>query len=121
MDLALASASKLKARDPKRATAEVDKALDIAKAIWRYRNEVLKNSETTWYKSWFPRVSEANGRRFLHELDDVKDHLPDRTVDLSYLVYREKLLPFWGMGERHQVGPKSICRGTSPVSDRANI
>ena len=31
---------------------------------------------------------------FLHELDDVKDHLPDRTVDMSYLVYREKLLPF---------------------------
>jgi hexosaminidase len=94
MDQALAAASNVKARDPKRATAEVDKALDIAKSIWRYRNEVLKNSETTWYKSRFPRVSEANGRRFLHELDDVKDHLPDRTVDLSYLVYREKVLPF---------------------------
>ena len=48
----------------------------------------------TWYKSWHPRVSEANGRRFLHELDDVKDHLPDRTVDMSYLVYRDLLLPF---------------------------
>ena len=94
MDLALAAASRLKAQDPTKATAEVDKALAIAKSIWRDRNEVLKQSETTWYKSWFPRVSEANGRRFLHELDDVKDHLPDRTVDLSYLVYREKLLPF---------------------------
>jgi hexosaminidase len=94
MDRALAAASNVKASDPKRATAEVDKALDIAKLIWRDRNEVLKNSETTWYKSWFPRVSAANSRRFLHELDDVKDHLPDRTVDLSYLVYREKLLPF---------------------------
>jgi hypothetical protein len=30
----------------------------------------------------------------LHELDDVKDHLPDRTVDMSYLIYRELLLPF---------------------------
>jgi hypothetical protein len=27
-------------------------------------------------------------------LDDVKDHLPDRTVDMSYLVYRELQLPF---------------------------
>jgi hypothetical protein len=27
-------------------------------------------------------------------LDDVKDHLPDRTEDMSYLVYRELLLPF---------------------------
>jgi hypothetical protein len=28
--------------------------------------------------------------RFVH----VKDHAPDRTVDVSYLVYRELLLPF---------------------------
>jgi hypothetical protein len=33
-------------------------------------------------------------RRFLHQLDDVKDHGPDRTVDMSYLVYRELQLPF---------------------------
>jgi len=39
-------------------------------------------------------VNEANGRRFLHEMDDVKDHVPDRTVDMSYLVYRQPLLPF---------------------------
>jgi hypothetical protein len=94
MDQALAAAANLKARDPKKAVGEVDRALSIAKSVWSERNEVLKSAETTWYKSWMPRVAEANGRRFLHELDDVKDHLPDRTVDLSYLVYREKLLPF---------------------------
>ena len=94
IDEALASASKLRAKDAKQALREVDRALDTAHSIQQQRNEVLKNAETTWYKSWHPRVSEANGRRFLHELDDVKDHLPDRTVDMSYLVYREKLLPF---------------------------
>lgn len=94
MDEALASASKLRAKNPKQALSEIDRSLDIAHSIQQQRNEVLKNAETTWYKSWHPRVSEANGRRFLHELDDVKDHLPDRTVDMSYLVYREKLLPF---------------------------
>ena len=36
----------------------------------------------------------ANGRTFLHDLDDVKDHVPDRTVDMSYLVLRELALPF---------------------------
>jgi len=41
-----------------------------------------------------PRVAQANGRTFLHELDDVKDHVPDRTVDMSYLVDRELQLPF---------------------------
>ena len=47
-----------------------------------------------------PRVAEANGRRFLHEVDDVKDHLPDRTIDMSYLVYRELLLPFGEWAEQ---------------------
>jgi hexosaminidase len=94
MDVALTSASTLKTKNPKEAIGEIDKALDIAESIWRERNVVLKNAEATWYKSWFPRIAEANGRQFLHALDDVKDHLPDRTVDLSYLVHRERLLPF---------------------------
>ena len=54
----------------------------------------LRSAEQTWYKSWQPRVLSANGRQFFHQLDDVKDHEPDRTVDLSYLVYRQLLLPF---------------------------
>jgi hexosaminidase len=94
MDVDLASASRAKAKDPKVALSEVDSALDTATSIWQRRNQVLKNSVAMWDESWFPRVEEANGRRFLHELDDVKDHLPDRTTDMSYLVYREKLLPF---------------------------
>jgi len=93
MDAVLTAAAK-RTEDPKQAIAEVDRALDIAKDIWEQRNQVLKDTETTWYQSWMPRVEEANGRRFVHELDDVKDHLPDRTVDMSYLVYREKMLPF---------------------------
>ena len=38
-------------------------------------------------------MAEANGRRYLDKVDDVKDHLPVRTVDMSYLVYRELLYP----------------------------
>ncbi len=94
MDIDLADADKVKAVDPKAALEDVDRALHTATAIWRERNDVLQNAITTWGVSWLPRVAEANGRKFLHELDDVKDHLPDRTVNMSYLVYREKLLPF---------------------------
>jgi hexosaminidase len=94
MDLHLASASRIKDKDPTEALREVDEALSLAKSIWQERNKVLQNATATWDEKWFPRVSEANGRRFSHELDDVKDHLPDRTVDMSYLVYRETLLPF---------------------------
>src|SRR5205807_8738735 len=78
---------------PKQAIQSVDQAIEEARAIRYSRNRALSDATATWYKSWFPRVAEANGRKFLHELDDVKDHLPDRTVDMTYLVYREMLLP----------------------------
>jgi len=76
------------------AVSAVDEVLQIAGEIRQQRNHTYQDLVATWYKSWFPRVSEANGRRFLHELDDVKDHVPDRTVDMSYLIYRQLLLPF---------------------------
>lgn len=81
-----------------KAVAALDRALGIAENIRQYRNHVLEDIEGTWYKSWFPRVAEANGRRFLDKVDDVKDHEPVRTVDMSYLVYRELLYPLddWG-------------------------
>ncbi len=94
MDVNLVSASQLKSENPQKAIHEVDSALDIATSIWQQRNKVLKDAIATWYKSWFPRVSDANGRHFLHEQDDSKDYLTDRTVGMSYLVYREKILPF---------------------------
>jgi len=81
-------------KKPKEALEAVDRSLELAKQIRQQRNTALRDAVATWYKSWFPRVPEANGRKFVHELDDVKDHVPDRTVDMSYLVYRELQLPF---------------------------
>ncbi|MGH9469089.1 MAG: glycoside hydrolase family 20 zincin-like fold domain-containing protein [Terriglobia bacterium] len=76
------------------AVAELDRALDLAESIRDQRNQAMNGAVQTWYESWFPRVAQANGRRYLNAIDDVKDHLPGRTVDMSYLVYRETLLPF---------------------------
>ncbi|MGH9328576.1 MAG: beta-N-acetylhexosaminidase [Terriglobia bacterium] len=77
-----------------RAVAALDRALDLATQIRNQRNAALRAAVTTWYESWYPRVEEANGRRYLEAVSDVKDHLPARTVDMSYLVYRETILPF---------------------------
>jgi len=76
------------------AVAALDQALMLASDIRNRRNEALQSAADTWYEQWFPRVAEANGKRFLDQVDDVKDHLPVRTVDLSYLIYRELLYPF---------------------------
>jgi hypothetical protein len=32
----------------------------------------------------------VNGRKFLHVLDDVKDHWADRRADLSYMIAPEE-------------------------------
>ena len=75
------------------ALAALDGALNTAAGIQRRRNRALQDTTTTWYKTWFPRVAEANRRRYLDQVDNVKDHRPVRTVDMSYLVYRELLYP----------------------------
>ncbi len=75
------------------ALAALDEALNTAAGIQRRRNRALQDATTTWYKTWFPRVAEANRRRYLDQVDNVKDHRPVRTVDMSYLVYRELLYP----------------------------
>ncbi|MFB3922034.1 MAG: glycoside hydrolase family 20 zincin-like fold domain-containing protein [Terriglobia bacterium] len=96
-----AAASALRAQ-PEEAVAALDAALESAREIQQERNRALHDLEETWYKTWFPRVAEANGRRFLHELDDVKDHVPDRTVDMTYHIYRQLLLPMQEWVEKVQ-------------------
>ncbi|MGA8183173.1 MAG: family 20 glycosylhydrolase, partial [Terriglobia bacterium] len=79
---------------PNEAVASVDQALDLAQQIRKQRNATYADTVRIWEKAWYPRVEEANGRKYLDGVDDVKDHLPMRTADLSYLIYRELLLPF---------------------------
>jgi hexosaminidase len=82
-----------KREKPSEAVASLDEALNAADAILRERNSALQNATRVWYQTWFPRVAEANGRRYLDQVDDVKDHRPVRTIDMSYLAYRELLYP----------------------------
>ena len=37
---------------------------------------------------------------FLDKVDDAKDHLPGRTVDMTYLIYRELLFPLEDWAEK---------------------
>ena len=82
------------------AVQAVDRALEAARDMLFERNRALRDVQEVWYQTWYPRVAEANGRKFLHELDDVKDHLPDRTVDMTYLIQRELQLPVNGWIEQ---------------------
>jgi hypothetical protein len=98
----LLKAAQAAARQGKASEAvdSLDEALNTATRIQGRRNRALQNATSTWYKTWFPRVAEANGRRYLNQVDDVKDHRSVRTIDMSYLVYRELLYPLgdWAAG-----------------------
>lgn len=101
INTALQTSQKAAAKpDPKAAVAGLTQALDIAENIREQRNRAFADATATWYKSWHPRVAEANGRKFLDQVDDVKDHLPVRTVDMTYLIYRQLLYPLgdWANG-----------------------
>lgn len=89
--LSLASGSA--SSSPTVAVSLIDQALEEAEAIRNERNETYNSVVSTWYQSWFPRVAEANGRRYLDAVDNVKDHVPVRTVDMKYLIYRELNYP----------------------------
>ena len=88
--------------EPRLALHALDQALETVRDLRSERNRVYQDVVRVWYQSWYPRVGQANGRRYWHELDDVKDHEPDRTVDMSYLIYRELHLPFTAWFERVQ-------------------
>ena len=96
----------------------LDGALDVTERIRHSRNQALQDATTTWYEGWFPRVAEANGRTYLDEVDDVKDHQPMRTVDMSYLVYRELLYPLgdWAKQVAASRNAYAIAHGL-PVRD----
>jgi hypothetical protein len=116
IDKLLASAS---SNPPRQALAAVDEALTLTRTIRNQRNALLKSVTETWYKAWYPRVPEANGRKFLHELDDVKDHVGDRTVDLSYMVQREILLPVGDWVEGVQSARNKFARSHNlPASNQ---
>jgi len=81
------------------AIAALDQALDRARRIRDDRNQALQDLTSTWYKTWFPRVREANGRHVAREPQSFVDMRPSesarrRQEGLLYLIEREFMLPF---------------------------
>lgn len=89
----LVHSSKVASDHPETAIFLIDQAVDQAQKMMDERNSVLQELTAIWYQDWFPRVAEANGRKYLDQVDDVKDHSPLRTVDMGYLIYRHLKYP----------------------------
>jgi hypothetical protein len=48
-----------------------------------------RDVETVFEKSRLPKGMAADGREFVHVLDDTKDHWADRTADLGFMFAPE--------------------------------
>ncbi|GAB3280870.1 hypothetical protein GCM10027347_56270 [Larkinella harenae] len=89
----LHAASTAAAANPAQAIRQLDAALEMVRTLKQQRDSTLALVTQVWSKEWHPLVEKANGRTFLHQVDDIKDHQPVRTIDLSYLIYRELHYP----------------------------
>lgn len=112
--------SQIAKQNPVLALSLVDKALDMVSRIHKERNQVLQSTASIWYQDWYPLVSKANGRTLLHQVDDVKDHPPVRTVDLSYLIYRQLNYPIdkW---TKNVLNARNQFAKNNKLSTRTNI
>lgn len=54
------------------------------------RQKTFRALQTVWEKSRFAKGREVNGKKFVHVLDDTKDHWADRRADLSYMIAPEE-------------------------------
>jgi len=54
--------------------------------ILEERSLMWKNLKRVWEKSRYPKGRSVGGRRFVHILDDLKDHKADRRPGLEYML-----------------------------------
>jgi hexosaminidase len=74
----------------KKAARSLAGAYGIAGTITEERKSTFAELQKVWEKSRFPKGREVNGKKFVHILDDVKDHWADRRSDLSYMIAPEE-------------------------------
>lgn len=75
---------------PHEAVGQLVAAYNQARSLVEARHKTFRSLQTVWEKSRFPKGQEVNGRKFLHVLDDTKDHVADRRADLSYMIAPEE-------------------------------
>ena len=68
------------------------RARDTVRDTLRDGQAVFEGLRAVWERSQRPRNAPADGKFFVHVMDDVKDHFADRRADLTYLIAPEETL-----------------------------
>lgn len=76
--------------DPARAVGHLVAAHNAVAQARRNNERVFAELTAVYEKSRFPKGRSVGGRKFVHVLDDTKDHWADRTPDLSFMMAPER-------------------------------
>jgi hexosaminidase len=74
----------------RRALSLLIRSWERAESLVQERRDTYDQLRGVWEKSRYPKGREVNGRKFLHVMDDTKDHFADRRPDLSYMIAPEE-------------------------------
>ncbi len=102
--------------DSRGALNHLARAYRRAEEIIAERTEIFEKLRRIWEQDRFPKGREVAGRKFVHILDDVKDHFADRRPDLSYMIAPEESIELekW-MEKLDQVGRSFMVQHQIPV------
>lgn len=78
------------AKRPARAVGHMVAAYNRIGAARKRSAEVFEGLQAVYEKSRYPKGQSVGGRKFVHVLDDTKDHWADRTADLTFMIAPEK-------------------------------
>jgi hypothetical protein len=87
LEQARASASK---KNPAEAVGHLVTAYNLVDRVRSQGEEVFAELTAVYEKSRFPKGRSVGERKFVHILDDTKDHWADRTPDLSFMMAPER-------------------------------
>jgi hexosaminidase len=76
--------------NPRGALRQLLSARSQALGLIQDRRATFDYLRRIWEKSRFPKGQEVNGRKFVHVMDDTKDHWADRRADLTYMIAPEE-------------------------------
>jgi hexosaminidase len=76
--------------DYRRAVGQLVSAQTTVKGLQAEGEEVFKELVAVYEKSRYPKGQSVGGRKFVHILDDTKDHWADRTADMGFMMQPER-------------------------------
>lgn len=83
--------------DFSKAVSYLVEASNNVESLISWSNWMWNNFTDIWEKSRFEKGRDFNGRKFVHILDDAKDHFADRRKGLDYLIapFQRMNIPEW--------------------------